>query len=148
MVWAYFITVFAKENNLNRQIMNYRHLILLLLILSPNKQRPFLYWNPSSNWSNSLCGKVIVNINDFCSMKRKTKYVKINWTYWRSFSQLWKDIGGYSNIYVRMSQYPFFSELRTEPMALRLLGKCSTTELNPESPNILFLNWVIWDFYI
>ncbi|EDM04025.1 rCG63499 [Rattus norvegicus] len=26
----------------------------------------------------------------------------------------------------------FFSELGTEPRALRLLGKCSTTELNPQ----------------
>ena len=33
----------------------------------------------------------------------------------------------------------FFLELGTEPRALRLLGKCSTTELNPQ-PRLLFLN--------
>jgi len=31
----------------------------------------------------------------------------------------------------------FFSELGTEPRALRLLGKCSTTELNPQPLDVL-----------
>jgi hypothetical protein len=30
----------------------------------------------------------------------------------------------------------FFPELRTEPRALRLLGKRSTTELNPQPPTL------------
>jgi len=41
-----------------------------------------------------------------------------------------------------LSLYPFsffsFSELGTEPRALRLLGKRSTTELNPQPPFSIF----------
>jgi len=36
----------------------------------------------------------------------------------------------------------FFSELGTEPRALRFLGKRSTTELNPQ-PLIFFLNMLV-----
>jgi len=41
----------------------------------------------------------------------------------------------------------FFSELRTEPRALRLLGKRSTTELNPQSHND-FLKRFIYFMYM
>jgi len=33
----------------------------------------------------------------------------------------------------------FFSELGTESRALRFLGKCSTTELNPQPPALIVL---------
>ncbi|EDL99043.1 rCG22439, partial [Rattus norvegicus] len=36
--------------------------------------------------------------------------------------------------------YSFFLELGTEPRALHFLGKCFTTELNPQPPSVYLLN--------
>jgi len=44
------------------------------------------------------------------------------------------EVGGVGWVCLSGILFFFFSELGTEPRALRLLGKCSTTELNPQPP--------------
>jgi len=50
----------------------------------------------------------------------------------------------FSHLFFLLSFFFFFLELRTEPRALRLLGKHSITELNPQPPSFSFLRQSIF----